>query len=434
MKTPMRKLHLPARLYVCLTSFVLCACGGVDGPTVPSPPNIGTSVVTVTPGSGAASITFTPPSSTGGASISLYTANCVSASARASGSATGSPVVVNGLSLGADYACSVTATNGVGTGTPSATVNVAVPLSVPAAPLLDRVTGTATSQYGLASLAFTAPKLNGGAEILQFKAQCSNANNVVLATSKSSPLVVPGLTLGGTYSCAVSAMNSVGASVASGDVSVAVPLANVNRVHLIYAIPKDRVFNQDWSDSLGAAFVDLQVFYKTQIGGKSFTLHSLTPDVCYLPQDSSYYASDSWGKVLTDVQSCLPVSWAPTRDDWILYADVLHTGGAPGPLGGAGPGLGILGRQGLEGIGGASCVHDDFGVLGCWPRTRWTGGAGHELGHSFGLPHPLACDLGLPACDATLQGALMYLGYATYPDTWLLPDDIATLLASRFIQ
>jgi hypothetical protein len=62
----------------------------------------------------------------------------------------------------------------------------------------------------------------------------------------------------------------------------------------------------------------------------------------------------------------------------------------------------------------------DFGGL-----CRWVGGLGHELGHAFGLPHPAACDAGLSGCPG--NAALMWTGYAVYPNTALLADDKAAL-------
>ena len=76
--------------------------------------------------------------------------------------------------------------------------------------------------------------------------------------------------------------------------------------------------------------------------------------------------------------------------------------------------------------------HDLRGLIGAeaQPVSRWIGGLGHELGHAFGLPHPALCETGNPACPTQ---TLMWLGYITYPDTFLLPEDKTTLLASRFI-
>jgi hypothetical protein len=65
------------------------------------------------------------------------------------------------------------------------------------------------------------------------------------------------------------------------------------------------------------------------------------------------------------------------------------------------------------------------------PVTRYIGGAGHELGHALGLPHPPGCEAGLATCD---QNALMWAGYAAYPNTYFRADEKALLRASPFIR
>lgn len=88
--------------------------------------------------------------------------------------------------------------------------------TVPGAP-----TGvTATAGNGSASIAFSAPASNGGAAISGYSASCSSAAGSRSASGSTSPIVVSGLSNGTTYSCSVSASNSVGSSAASSSVSV----------------------------------------------------------------------------------------------------------------------------------------------------------------------------------------------------------------------
>jgi YVTN family beta-propeller protein len=82
-------------------------------------------IVSATPGSGQATITFTPPVSNGGSPITGYTATCNPGAFSTSGPA--SPLVVTGLTNGTTYACSVSATNANGAGPPSDTLNVTPP-------------------------------------------------------------------------------------------------------------------------------------------------------------------------------------------------------------------------------------------------------------------------------------------------------------------
>ena len=86
---------------------------------VPGAPTIGTA----TAGNAQISVAFTAPGSNGGSAITSYTATCGSQSA--SGAA--SPIIVGGLTNGTSYSCTVTATNGVGTGPASAASNSVMP-------------------------------------------------------------------------------------------------------------------------------------------------------------------------------------------------------------------------------------------------------------------------------------------------------------------
>ena len=80
-------------------------------------------------GRGSAMVTFAAPGNNGGTAITGYIATC-----SAPGKTTrtkagpGSPLTVNGLTGGVNYACSVAATNSVGTGPSSATLAV-IPLA-----------------------------------------------------------------------------------------------------------------------------------------------------------------------------------------------------------------------------------------------------------------------------------------------------------------
>ena len=191
--------------------LLLLACpidNSTEPPTKPDAPTIGTAVG----GNATADVSFTPPSNTGSAPITAFTVTCAAggATTRAGTGAT-SPITVGSLDNGTTYACSVTATNSIGTSDPSATVSV-TPTGPPGAPTI----GTVTAGNGSASVGFTAPSSNGGSAITSYTATCTatgQANGT--GTGTISPITVTNLTNGSTYACSVIATNARGNSAAS---------------------------------------------------------------------------------------------------------------------------------------------------------------------------------------------------------------------------
>ncbi|MBL0123539.1 MAG: hypothetical protein IPP88_12665 [Betaproteobacteria bacterium] len=85
--------------------------------------------------------------------------------------------------------------------------------TVPNSPVIT----SATVGIGSVQIQFTPPVSSGGSPILQYLARCGTTNAVI---GPASPLTVPGLLVGVTYSCTVVAMNALGNSAASSPVSV----------------------------------------------------------------------------------------------------------------------------------------------------------------------------------------------------------------------
>lgn len=169
----------------------------------PGAPQIGTA----TKGNGEATITFSPPTTDGGSPITSYTATSSPGAFTATGA--GSPLTVTGLTNGVSYTFTVTATNGVGVGVPSATSNAVVPSTVPSAPTV----GTAAvAAIGAITVPFT-PGADGGAAASSFTVTSSPGG--LTAAGAASPLTVTGLTPGQAYTFTVTATNINGTSAAS---------------------------------------------------------------------------------------------------------------------------------------------------------------------------------------------------------------------------
>ncbi len=168
--------------------------------TVPGSP----AIVSVTPGTAQATVSFTLPSN-GGSPITSYTATSNPGSIKSSGA--GSPILVRGLTNGEPYTFTVTATNAIGTSLPSVPSNPVTPAQLPGEPT--GVKATAGNQQ--ATVSFTAPTSNGGSVITSYTVTSSPGGYT--ASGTSSPITVPSspdLTNGTAYTFTVTATNAIG--------------------------------------------------------------------------------------------------------------------------------------------------------------------------------------------------------------------------------
>ena len=173
--------------------------------------------VTATAGDTTASVTFSAPSSNGGAAITSYTVTA-SNGIKAMGST--SPIAVSGLTDGTAYTFTVVATNSVGNSVASTASNSVTPVhsaTVPGAP----TAVTALAGNASAAVRFTAPTSNGGAPITSYTVTSTPGG--IAATGTSSPITITGLTNGTSYTFTVKASNSVGSSVASAASTAVIP-------------------------------------------------------------------------------------------------------------------------------------------------------------------------------------------------------------------
>lgn len=103
------------------SSHAVTANFNLNPVTIPGAPTI----VWITRGPGSTTISFTAPSNNGGSPITGYVASCSAAGKTTrTVSGSGSPLTVTGLTGGVLYSCSVTASNSIGTGAPSAASSV----------------------------------------------------------------------------------------------------------------------------------------------------------------------------------------------------------------------------------------------------------------------------------------------------------------------
>ncbi|HEY3924872.1 MAG TPA: fibronectin type III domain-containing protein [Acidothermaceae bacterium] len=182
-----------------------------SAPTAPSAP----SAVSAVPADGQATVSWTAPAN-GGSAITGYTVT--TSPGGATTPASGTSVLVMGLTDGTPYTFTVSATNGVGTSPASAPSSPVTPATAPGAPSAV----SAVAGDGQATVSWTAPS-NGGSAITGYTVTTSPGGATTPASGTS--VLVTGLTDGTPYTFTVSATNGVGTSPASASSTPVTPAA-----------------------------------------------------------------------------------------------------------------------------------------------------------------------------------------------------------------
>ncbi len=169
--------------------------------------------MTATAGNAEATVSWSAPASDGGAAITGYTVTASPGGGSCVWVAGPLSCVVAGLSNGTAYTFSVTATNSVGTGPPSAPSNEVTPF----APVVDTAPGaptgvSASPGNGQAAITWIAPLDNGGQPVTGYTVTASPGGGSCVWVAGPLSCVVAGLSNGTPYTFTVTATNSVGTS------------------------------------------------------------------------------------------------------------------------------------------------------------------------------------------------------------------------------
>jgi hypothetical protein len=196
--------------------------------TVPGAPTIGTA----TAGDSSATVNWTPPTNTGGSSITEYQVQ-VRTGSTVLRTVTGVPgtnvsAVVTGLTNGTAYNFRVRAVNSAGQGALSTASNTVTPrgstaVTLPGAPTI----GTATAGNASATVNWTPPSNTGGGTITEYQIQVRRGTTIDRTVSgipgTAASAIVSGLTNGTAYNFRVRAVNSAGQGTLSAASNVVTP-------------------------------------------------------------------------------------------------------------------------------------------------------------------------------------------------------------------
>jgi len=186
---------------------------------------------------------------------------------------------------------------------------------------------------------------------------------------------------------------------------------------LVYLItPADQKFNPQYYTAVKICALNLQNWYKLQMGGKSFIMNPVVVDTLTGLHNSSWYNSNNgpsisgntiyaYHNTLYEMHQLLGSHFDSTHFTYFGYV------AADFPEETIPRGLGV------EGLG------DLTGLMGGNPNL-WTGVGGHALGHAFGLS------------EVSIENpeAIMSTGYSKYPDCILQPIEKDSLNVSPFFK
>jgi len=241
-------------------------------------------VPTISNGNSQATVSWVAPADNGCAITAYrvdYSSNSGSTWNTFTSSATGTSVVVTGLTNGTSYVFRVAATNCMGFGAASAASASVTPNQTPTA-----ATGLTVVGAGSSTVTLTWGAVSASPAVTDYRVEYSTDGGATWTTyadgvSTSSSASLTGLTTGLSYSFRVSAINSIGVGVATGAstavVAGTVP-ATIAAAPTVTASPGSVLVIWGVPANGGSALTTAELQYSTN-GGGSWTTYSGTVDL-----------------------------------------------------------------------------------------------------------------------------------------------------------
>jgi len=217
-------------------------------------------------------LTWSAPASNGGLPVIDYVVEVRPAGSAvwttfADGVSAATSATVTGLTNGVTYTFKITAKNSFGSSAPSAETSPVVVLGLPGAPSAPVATAGVRAEV---HLGWTAPTETGGVALTDYRIEYRKTTDTAWTSyphtaSPAAGIVINGLAVGGTYAFRVSAVNPLGAGLASAISNAVTVIAVPTQPTNVVAKAGDKVVNLSWtapSTSNGSAITDYVIEYR----------------------------------------------------------------------------------------------------------------------------------------------------------------------------
>lgn len=214
------------------------------------------------------------------------------------------------------------------------------------------------------------------------------------------------------------------------------------RLRLVYLIPSDREADPEVLAALEGAIRHVQLWLSARMpDGTSFRISEPPVEVSAVAHPAAYYASNDpggepdqrfWFNVTADAFEATGGSFEDPDNVWLYYIDA---DAACGQIdAGANTHVAMFAANEIRGLRNQAlidlCSDEEIENPG---RCRYVGGLAIIMFYAIGIGAPAACT---DDDDATVcpEDAITWLGYTTYPDAELIPENVEQAEENPFVR
>ena len=215
------------------------------------------------------------------------------------------------------------------------------------------------------------------------------------------------------------------------------------RLRLVYLIPSDKEADPEVLAALEGAVRHVQLWLSARMpDGTSFRISEPPVEVSAVAHPADYYATNDpggepdqrfWFNVTADAVEATGGSFDDPDNVWLYYIDA--DAGCGQIDAGANTHVAMFAANEIRGLRNQplqdQCTSDEVENPG---RCRYVGGLAIIMFYAIGIGAPAACTDAEEAGTECPEDAITWLGYYTYPDATLIPENIEQAEDNPFVR